>query len=244
MWTFFGSSELKGSLKRIGVNLGAPGDRRAEDGTLWVEHPSVGGKSPAAPLALDGRIEYFRKHSSRLSGAGLPWVCASGAKGIALLTLTLDKDAKEEQPYTVRLLFSEPDGLKPGERVFDVALQGGDVLKDLDIVREAGGPDRGLVKEFIVPAGKDLKLAFTAKKGQPLLCGLEVFAGGEIPPATNVVHSDLTVPEPPPMAHAPVSDDTAGGDDLGIRALLWVGLGAVIFMYLFYRFALLRRRAA
>ncbi len=243
MWTFFGNAEVKGPVKRLGINLGAPGDRRADDGTLWIEHPSVGGKSPAAPLALDGKIDYFRKHSSRMTGDGLPWVCASGAKGISTLTLTIDKDAKQEQPYTVRLLFSEPDGLKPGERVFDVALQGGEVLKDFDIVREAGGPDRGVVKEFTVPAGKELKVAFKSKKAQPLLCGLEIFAGGEVPPTVNVVNSTLTVPEPPPMARAPASDEDAGGDDLGMRALLWIGLGSVIFMYLFYRMALLRRRA-
>ena len=36
----------------------------------------------------------------------------------------------------------------PGQRVFDVAVQGTTVLKGLDIVREAGGRNRALVKEF------------------------------------------------------------------------------------------------
>jgi hypothetical protein len=90
-----------------------------------------------------------------------------------------------------------------------------------------------------------LTLAFTAKKALPVLCGLEVLAGGEITAVRNVVHSDLTVPEPPPALRPPSSEEAgADGDDLGIRALLWIVLGAVIFMYLFYRFALLKRRSA
>ena len=164
---------------------------------------------------------------------------------LTTLTLTLDKDSKDPQPFTVRLQFAEPDGLKPGERVFDVSLQGNEVLKDFDIAREAGGPDRGVMKEFVVPAGKELTLAFAAKKSLPVLCGLEVLAGGEITAVRNVVHSDLTVPETPPALRSP-SPEEAGVDldDLGIRALLWIVLGAVVFMYLFYRLAILKRRSA
>ena len=39
--------------------------------------------------------------------------------------------------HTVRLHFAEPDDVKPGERVFDVKLQGNVVLRDFDVVREA-----------------------------------------------------------------------------------------------------------
>ena len=34
------------------MNFGAPGDRRSPDGTLWLEYPSVGGKSPDVPIYL------------------------------------------------------------------------------------------------------------------------------------------------------------------------------------------------
>jgi len=243
MWTFFGSADIKGPIKRIGINLGAPGDRRAEDGTLWVEHPPVGGKSPAAPLTVEGSIEYFRKHSSRIGGEGLPWVAASGAKGLTSLVLTLNKEAKEAQPYTVRLHFAEPDGLKPGDRVFDVRLQDQDVLKDFDIARDAGGPDRALVKEFTVPASTELKLTLTPRKSATVLCGLEVVAGGELPVARNVVHSTMTVPETP--APRPFSNEEAPSDtdELPVRSLLWIGTGALAFMYFFYRLAVLKRKS-
>ncbi|HLY08725.1 MAG TPA: malectin domain-containing carbohydrate-binding protein, partial [Planctomycetota bacterium] len=241
MWTFFGSAEIKGPIQRLGINFGAPGDRRAEDGTLWIEHPSVGGKSPTAPVVLEGAVDYVRKHSSRLSGEGLPWVAASAVKGLSTLTLTLNKDAKTVVPYTVRLTFAELEGLKPGERVFDVALQAQEVLPSFDIAREAGGADRSLVREFTVPASTEIKLSMTARKGKTLLSGLEVVAGGELPVARNVVHSDLTVPETPvykPMAEEPRTDT----DQLPIRSLLWIGTGGLVFMYVFYRLALLKRK--
>jgi outer membrane protein assembly factor BamB len=247
MWTFFGTTEIKGPIKRIGVNFGAPGDRRAEDGTLWVEHPSVGGKSPAAPVALDGtRVEYFRRHSSRISGNGIPWVSASGVKGITSLTLMLDKEAKALQPYLVRLHFSEPDGLKPGERVFDVLIQGQEVLKDFDIVTEAGGGDRALVREFTADAARDLKIKFVPRRSAPLLCGLEVVLGGQkspvLMPAQNVVHSDLTVPESALLK--PAEEPPVDSQDVTLKGFLWIGLGAALFMWVFFRFGVMRRRPA
>jgi outer membrane protein assembly factor BamB len=247
MWTFFGSTEVKGPIKRIGVNFGAPGDRRAEDGTLWVEHPSVGGKSPTAPVALDGPVEYFRRHSSRISGAGIPWVSASGVKGIRSLTLMLNKDAKAEQPYLVRLHFVEPDGLKPEQRLFDVEMQGKEVLKDFDIVKEAGGGDRALVKEFTVDAGRDLKLKFIPRRSAPLLCGIEAIQGGQLSatpmPAKNVVHSDLTVPEPPSLPK-PAEEASVDPQDATLKGFLWILLGAVVFGWIVFRLGAAKGRAA
>jgi hypothetical protein len=248
MWTFFGSSEIKGPVKRIGVNFGAPGDRRADDGTLWVEHPNVGGKSPAAPIALDGtRVEYFRRHSSRIAGTGLPWVSASGVKGITSLTLMLDKEAKADQPYLVRLHFVEPDGLKPEQRVFDVLIQGKEVLKDFDIAREAGGPDRALVREFTVDASKEVKVKFVPRRSAPILCGIEAVQGGQLSaaaqPAQNVVHSDLTVPESAVLLK-PAEEPRMDSQDATLKAFLWIAIGAMLFMWVFYRFALVRGRSA
>ena len=221
---------------------------RAEDGTLWVEHPSVGGKSPAAPVALDGSgVTYFRRHSSRISGDGIPWVSASGVKGITSLTLMLDKEAKEEKPYLVRLHFSEPDGLKPEQRVFDVLIQGQEVLKDFDIAKEAGGGDRALVREFTADAARDLKIKFVPRRSAPLLCGLEVILGGQKSPVAtppqNVVHSNLTVPESA-LLLKPVEEARPESEDATLRSFLWIGVGAMIFFWVFYRFALVRRSGA
>jgi Malectin domain/PQQ-like domain len=178
MWTFFGPRQDDGPVRRLGLNLGAPGDRRAENGTLWIEYPSVGGRSPTVPVALKGpKAEWFRRHSSQVSGP-LPWVAASGVKNLEALTVTLDDGRPEERVYTVRLYFMEPDELGPGRRLFHVWLQGRQVLHDLDVSREAGGPNRALVKEFRgVRVTGELGLRFAAAaqaEAGPLLCGLEV----------------------------------------------------------------------
>jgi len=50
--------------------------------------------------------------------------------------------------FTVRLYFAEPDDLQPGDRVFDVILEGKKVLPAFDVVKIAGTPRRGVMKEF------------------------------------------------------------------------------------------------
>ena len=49
----------------------------------------------------------------------------------------------------MRLVLAEPDPeTKAGERTMDIALQGKEVLANFDLVREAGGPRRLLMREF------------------------------------------------------------------------------------------------
>jgi outer membrane protein assembly factor BamB len=179
MWTYAGYTDVKGVVRRVGINLGAPGDRRADGGTLWLEHPSVAGKSPAVAVKTDPATPaLFRRHSTAVSGA-LPWVAASGATGLSSLTVTLDPEAREGRLYTVRLHFLEPDDLAPGRRVFHVSLQGREALRGLDVVREAGGPRRAVVKEFSgVRVRRDLVVALLPVAGEPVLCGVEAVAEG------------------------------------------------------------------
>ena len=75
----------------------------------------------------------------------------------------------------MRLHFAEPDDVKPGERVFDVALQGKTVLANLDVVKETGGPNRALVREFTnIPVKEKLTLTLVGKTRAPaILSGIE-----------------------------------------------------------------------
>jgi outer membrane protein assembly factor BamB len=180
MWTSFGTTEIKDTVKRVGINLGAPGDRKDESGTLWLEYPSVGGKSPAVPVKVaPASVEWFRRHETSVEG-GLKWVGASGVKGVERISVELSaKPAK--LTYTVRLHFLEPDRLPPGRRVFSVALQGKEVLKDFDIARAAGGSNRAVVREFRgIPVRTALTVTFRPSPDSPVraavLCGIEVRA--------------------------------------------------------------------
>jgi hypothetical protein len=374
-WTFNDFKWDDKPVLRVGINLAAPGDRRVDSGTLWLDHPSVGGPSPDLPVDVTGtHLKYFRHHASALAGGPLRWVGASGVKGLSGLTVTLSRggsggagsvgrsgcritsskdDAEQpkgnkgkysatssdlelvqdkgpqligmrfskvdiapgdtigpvhiqftvdeetteptsltffgeavpaskpfgpggparisarkrtqasvawkplawdrvnasgaaqrtpdlgpivreivslpgwrkgnpmafivegtgkrvaksfdgdpagapvllfagsgspaaprppsrtgnERPYTVNLVFAEPDTVMAGQRVFDVAIQGEKMLTDFDIMREAGGVRRTVVKSFPgVMADSELNVTFTAKTGDPLLCGVEVVA--------------------------------------------------------------------
>ncbi len=207
VWTDYFGELGKGPIKRLGVNLGAPGDRKADNGTVWLEYPRIGGPSSDIAVQITPEdVTTFSHHSSRIQGDGLKWVAASGIAGVSSITITLVKASTEtlppdsnvanrkepvdhgavaepieERDYTVRLYFAELDGLKPGERIFDVSIQGQEMLKGLDIVREAGGVRQILVREFSgVKAGHELMVTFSsaniAGNRMPVICGIELIA--------------------------------------------------------------------
>jgi outer membrane protein assembly factor BamB len=183
MWTSFGKVGGKAIIRRVGVNIGAPGDRKSEDGTLWLEFPSVGGMSPPLDAHVTGKnLQYFRKHSSRVEGP-MNWVTSSGISGLEAFTVTLGPGNRTARTYTVRLLFAEPEEIKPGERIFNVEMQGKSVLEGFDVAAAAGGTSRTVVKEFKgVSVAGELKLLFkpdpNAKLQRPILCGIEIMAEG------------------------------------------------------------------
>src|SRR5262249_27431993 len=91
MWTYsqFGMDAEPGDrIERVGINFGAPGDRRAEDGTMWLEYPGIGGDSPGLTVAVGGtNAAYFRRHASQVTDERLPWVTASGVRDCEIITI-------------------------------------------------------------------------------------------------------------------------------------------------------------
>ncbi len=57
--------------------------------------------------------------------------------------------------YTVRLHFNEFVFSQPGQRIFNVSINGTPVLSDFDIVAQAGGRNKAIVEEFKVTASSD-----------------------------------------------------------------------------------------
>ena len=181
MWSYSPLTLEKGEqVERVGINIGAPGDRLSAAGTLWLDYPSVGGTSPAVPVKLTGAGQrMFQTHSALVEGESLRWVAASGVEGASVVTVTLNGDpAKaESRRYTVRLVFAEPNDFEPTERVFGVSLQGKEVLSNFDVVREAGGRNRVVVREFLgVMADKELVIGLEPAAGKSVLSGVEIVA--------------------------------------------------------------------
>lgn len=187
MWTF-NEFELddQAPIQRIGINLGAPGDRRADNGTLWLDYPIVGGPSPDLPIVTEPETpKYFLNHSSRVAADDLKWVMASGVEGLRKLTIKLTPSAEQKQTYNVRLFFMEPKHSETGKRVFDVALQDKTVISGLDVAAEAGGVRHGIVKEIKeVEVSKDLVIELSptssSEDQNPVLCGIEIVAKNQV----------------------------------------------------------------
>jgi outer membrane protein assembly factor BamB len=170
---------------RVAYNLSSPGDRRDGDGTLWRATPQLANLNLSErPLVATApaTAKRFVHHTTRIQGGeGLPWVVASGLVGIRSAKVPL-VGLHPRKPITLRLVFVEPEDATPGKRVFSVAVDGKEVLADLDVAKEAGGPWRGLVKEVhdvkypagTKSAGSSLELTFTPKAGEPVLCGIEL----------------------------------------------------------------------
>jgi hypothetical protein len=187
---------------RIGFNFGAPGDRRAEGGTLWIAMPNLpdrmirdgtfwwkAGETVDPDYVPRPRVrtdpehpETFYLHSGRLSGTDpLRWVAASGLLGVKSLRIPL-AGIDPTVPMTLRLYFTEPEHDRPGRRLFDVLLDGKPAIEDLDVLRESGGRRRTLVRELtgVTYSGRRadrlpaVELTLRAHKGRALLCGVEI----------------------------------------------------------------------
>jgi outer membrane protein assembly factor BamB len=185
MWTYQPAAGPSSAapVRRLGINFGAPGSRVDDRDTLWL-HYSATSSAPAVPAQVQvqgaGLVQYYCHHASTVTGA-LPWVCASGATGVQTVRVGLGGLSAQSPPYTVRLYFAEPEELHAGDRCFAVSLQGQEVLGNLDVVKEAGGAHRGIVREFHgVRAEKELVVSLTPRSGRPtLLCGMEITAEGQ-----------------------------------------------------------------
>lgn len=183
MWTFNSIAWDGQRVRQVGINFGAPGDRRAENGTLWVEWPSRGGPSPDLPVVVEpADFTTFRQHSSLIceTGAGgLAWVAASGLRGARQVTVTLSRDPAPERPYTVVLHFAEPDATVAGQRVFDIRLQGRAVLSGLDLSARHG-PMQAVAYRFAgIRAVDQIRLELEPRSPlPPVISGVEILAEG------------------------------------------------------------------
>ncbi len=169
-------------IKQLGLNFGAPGDRSADDNVLWFEYPIVSGISPEIPIKIDTlNFKTFRKEPFSVLSQNTPWVSASALAGIKSIEITLSNDTiVKESTYTVKLYFSEPENINPGDRVFDIAIQGKTVLSGFDIVQESGKPDKEVIKQYHgISAGKILKVDLIPGKGSTLISGIELIQESE-----------------------------------------------------------------
>jgi hypothetical protein len=148
------------TVEKVGINFGAPGDRM-DNGTLWLDYPSVGGSSPNLPVKVDKTLRVFRAHSIA-DKSEKSWVINSGVSGLGCFELQVDKSSKEKS-YTVRVYFKSESG-KGAQNTY---------LQD----KKVGSVDSGKsqMKEFKgVKIQEWLKLRLESAKDDTFISGIEL----------------------------------------------------------------------
>ncbi len=186
-WAWFSSPGPMTPVKRLGVNFGAPGDRKDAAGKLWLGYPRPGGS-----LVLQFKIDVSFHSGGRFvkgdsvygkttTGTDDPWLFASAARGLRKCVVPLLGENDAPAAYRVRLAFADPQNDQPGRRVFDIKLQGKLVQEDFDIVKEAGGRNRAVFKQFDgIEVSDKLVIELVHKAGKPTAEQLPILQGVEI----------------------------------------------------------------
>ncbi len=92
-WYVFGANSREGPIKRLAVNLGAPGDLRDERGTVWLgfPRPMLATACPApVTVSMDGATSYYHQRvSAQIEGTDAPWLYSSGIRGRGQINVDL-----------------------------------------------------------------------------------------------------------------------------------------------------------
>jgi len=173
-WAVFSAEPAHEGITQAALNLGAPGDKRDAQGRLWLGIPRPAG----LPVLIEVEAaESYRRSADdmQITGTDAPWLYTNGMSGPMRIALHLREEGSARR--TVRLHFAELEGVKPGERVFDVKLQGEVVAAHMDVVAEAGGRNRALVRQFDgIEAREVLQVELVPASGSkpPILSAVEV----------------------------------------------------------------------
>ena len=183
-WTVYVTPGALTPVEHFAINFGAVADMKDDEGIVWFgypnpktspkfhhHYPNYGVKFDLYDKILPGMGYFHRDFKGvNIAGTDKPWLFTSGCLGLSRCTLPLIDDDAEQKPgtYTVRLGFKVLPDDRSGQRVFDIKLQDQVVLKNCDILRTTGTPDRAIVKEFKnIRVENDLVLELIPQTSQP-----------------------------------------------------------------------------
>ena len=173
-WAVFISQTPTVPVAHMALNMGAPGDLRDPDGTMWFAYPRPDTSDGQGPFKNYG-VKFDLKENKGIAvarrdyrgvkfvGSEQPWLFTSSIQGIEELHVPL-LDETEDGIYKVRIGFAARKGQTKGQRVFDVHLQDKNVLSGFDVLEEAKGPREAIIKEFKgIPVKDQLHFKFISK---------------------------------------------------------------------------------
>jgi hypothetical protein len=173
-------------VKHLNINYGDAGDRKAPDGSLWMgvvprnRYKYIQWVNHKTSFYEGGGFDSLRSSAfTPIANTDIPFVFTSAGLGLKQSVIPLlNKDDGKSGVFSVRLGFAAPPGDVAGQRVFAIKLQGKTVLEGFDIVKEAGGPDKAVWKEFKhIESDGDLTLELVASKTEPAVNELPLVNG-------------------------------------------------------------------
>jgi len=187
-WTIYSSIGKSTPVKQLALNFGAPGDRRDARGTVWLAYPRPKAYKETGlvlPLQLetdfleDGRYAGVTSNEQQPTDTESPWIYSYWAEGLTKCSIPLQEQGAEPASYTVKLHLADPSSNpQPGQRRFNVKLQGKTVLENVDL---ATAQTRAVIREFTGVTVTDnlvLELAPTEENAGPeqwpVLNGIEI----------------------------------------------------------------------
>jgi len=141
LWTINSAAAVKSKdqrIRKLGINFGAPGDRRDSRGLLWLEYPVVAGPSPPLSVDWNSDVRLFCHHTASMAGCELPWVLSSGLEGATEIRIGLTLG--EEFHLSTGIPVSHPDDDAEENEEGKVHLGS----SDLELVEDAGSQLVGL----------------------------------------------------------------------------------------------------
>jgi len=184
-WTLTSATGAQTPVKHMALNLGAPGDRRDDDGTIWLAYPRPNPKKVTSlDLAFDLKPKFTAGGFISVSAATQPvagtetnWLYTSWASGLSELTLPLRGKTDGASTYDLKLHFAQ---VREGTAKFDVEINGQVVLSDLTLTHKANSNPAAVVKAISgVNVEKDLTIRLISKadgeaKGRAVLNAIEI----------------------------------------------------------------------
>ena len=157
-------------VRHLNLDLGGTGERRDNEGNLWVI-PRKGQHQlllqfEAVPTFLEGGGPVQRSANyTPIANTKIPFVFASCLRGMQNCVIPVTTPELGKFSYRIRVGFSALPGDEPGQRVFDMILNGNKVLEGYDILNESGQSDHAVWKEFVVEIEKDLTIELSSRSG-------------------------------------------------------------------------------
>ena len=181
-WGIFSAVGSSTPVRRLGINLGAPGDHMDDNKREWfgVPRPSTRGRLEYVldikPSFVEGGGWYNRnQNNSDFRNCDEPWLFASGARGLKHFEAELLSEDDKPATYAVALHFAEVDASTLQKLKVDFGGQStpGKVT-DSRLGTVNGKPTLTVSYEVPVESHLSADIDYSALKELPRLCGIEI----------------------------------------------------------------------